>query len=132
MWFPYNLAHIDAANRTNDWDQIHNFSDLYESENAKFESGFSAYNIGKDDVIVTHHLPSYQSVPERFMGSAMNSCFVSNGAEKLIYEHSPRLWIHGHTHDSFDYMLGDTRVVCNPVGYKGCKTSYNKDLIVEI
>lgn len=28
-----------------------------------------------------------------------------------------RLWIHGHTHDSFDYLLNGTRVVCNPRGY---------------
>ena len=27
------------------------------------------------------------------------------------------LWIHGHTHDSFDYRLNGTRVVCNPRGY---------------
>jgi len=27
------------------------------------------------------------------------------------------LWIHGHTHDSFDYLVRDTRVVCNPRGY---------------
>jgi len=30
-----------------------------------------------------------------------------------------KLWIHGHTHESFDYMVGDTRIVCNPRGYIG-------------
>lgn len=28
-----------------------------------------------------------------------------------------QLWIHGHTHDSFDYRLNGTRVLCNPRGY---------------
>jgi len=28
-----------------------------------------------------------------------------------------KLWTHGHTHEDFDYMLGSTRVVCNPRGY---------------
>jgi hypothetical protein len=28
-----------------------------------------------------------------------------------------RVWIHGHTHDSFDYFLNGTRVVCKPRGY---------------
>jgi hypothetical protein len=28
-----------------------------------------------------------------------------------------KLWTHGHTHELFDYMIGDTRVVCNPRGY---------------
>jgi hypothetical protein len=27
------------------------------------------------------------------------------------------LWVHGHTHDSFDYEVNGTRVVCNPRGY---------------
>jgi hypothetical protein len=27
------------------------------------------------------------------------------------------LWVHGHTHDSFDYVVNGTRVVCNPRGY---------------
>ena len=29
------------------------------------------------------------------------------------------LWTHGHMHDPLDYMIGDTRVVCNPRGYVG-------------
>ena len=27
------------------------------------------------------------------------------------------LWIHGHKHESFDYEVNGTRVVCNPRGY---------------
>ena len=27
------------------------------------------------------------------------------------------LWIHGHVHDSFDYMVGSCRVVTNPGSY---------------
>ena len=30
-----------------------------------------------------------------------------------------KLWTHGHTHHEFDYMVGSTRVVCNPRGYVG-------------
>ena len=28
-----------------------------------------------------------------------------------------KYWIHGHMHSNVDYMIGDTRVVCNPRGY---------------
>ena len=28
-----------------------------------------------------------------------------------------KLWTHGHTHEDFDYMVGETRIVCNPRGY---------------
>lgn len=46
----------------------------------------------------------------------INACFVSN-AENLIDGERARLWIHGHTHDSFDYVVNGCRVVCNPRGY---------------
>ena len=37
--------------------------------------------------------------------------------EPLIIEMQPRLWVHGHTHEIFDYYIGTTRVLCNPRGY---------------
>jgi predicted phosphodiesterase len=67
-------------------------------------------------VVITHHAPSRESIHPRFAGSRLNACFVSD-AERLIDGHRARLWIHGHTHDSFDYRVNGVRVVCNPRGY---------------
>jgi predicted phosphodiesterase len=67
-------------------------------------------------VVITHHAPSPRSVHPRFAGSPLNACFVSD-AEHLLAGGNAQLWIHGHTHDSFDYVLNGTRVVCNPRGY---------------
>ena len=67
-------------------------------------------------VVITHHAPSRKSIHPRFADSLLNACFVSD-AEHLIDGSRVRLWIHGHTHDSFDYVLNGTRVVCNPRGY---------------
>ena len=67
-------------------------------------------------VVITHHAPSPRSIHPRFAGSALNACFVSD-AEHLVGAARARWWIHGHTHDSFDYALHGTRVVCNPRGY---------------
>jgi predicted phosphodiesterase len=67
-------------------------------------------------VVVTHHAPSIKSIHARFAGSLLNACFVSD-AEYLLGEDRVRLWIHGHTHDSFDYSVAGTRVICNPRGY---------------
>jgi predicted phosphodiesterase len=67
-------------------------------------------------VVVTHHAPSPASVHSRFRGSALNACFVSD-LEALMDGARVALWIHGHTHDSFDYVVNGTRVVCNPRGY---------------
>lgn len=67
-------------------------------------------------VVVTHHAPSLQSIHPRFAGSPLNACFVSD-AERLMGGDRVALWIHGHTHDSFDYRVNGTRVLCNPRGY---------------
>lgn len=67
-------------------------------------------------VVVTHHAPSPQSIHPRFEGSLLNGYFVSD-AEWLLQGHRAQLWIHGHLHDSFDYHVDGTRVVCNPRGY---------------
>ncbi|MFC5520272.1 metallophosphoesterase [Polaromonas jejuensis] len=67
-------------------------------------------------VVITHHAPSRRSIHPRFAGSPLNACFVSD-LDSLIDGRRARLWVHGHTHDSFDYPLNGTRVVCNPRGY---------------
>jgi predicted phosphodiesterase len=71
---------------------------------------------GGATVVITHHAPSRKSIHPRFADSPMNACFVSD-AEHLIDVSRVRLWIHGHTHDSFDYSVNGTRVLCNPRGY---------------
>jgi len=67
-------------------------------------------------VVITHHLPSGASVSPRYQTIATSAAFASR-LESLIERHRPRLWIHGHAHDSFDYEVAATRVVCNPMGY---------------
>jgi predicted phosphodiesterase len=67
-------------------------------------------------VVITHHAPSPRSIHPRFAGSGVNAAFVSD-AERLMGGERTCLWIHGHTHDSFDYTVDGTRVVCNPRGY---------------
>lgn len=67
-------------------------------------------------VVVTHFAPARGSIAPRFVGSALNACFVSD-LEAQIRRWQPELWLHGHVHDSCDYHLGRTRVVANPRGY---------------
>jgi len=78
---------------------------------AKLAESFSG-----STVVITHHAPSRKSIHPRFADSLLNACFVSD-AERLADRSRACLWIHGHTHDSFDYVLNGTRVVCNPRGY---------------
>jgi predicted phosphodiesterase len=86
-------------------------------------------------VVITHHAPSPRSIHPRFSGSMLNLCFVSD-AEHLIDGTRACLWIHGHTHDSFDYVLNGTRVLCNPRGYplQGVNENplFDADLVVDV
>jgi len=82
-------------------------------------------------VVVTHHSPSRGSVHERFRGDLLNAAFSSD-LEELIEMGSPALWVHGHTHDSFDYTIGETRIVCNPRGYGTENPNFDPGMIVEV
>ena len=86
-------------------------------------------------VVITHHAPSRRSIHPRFADSLLNACFVSD-AERLLDGSRARLWIHGHVHDSFDYVLNGTRVVCNPHGYvkNGVNENplFDANLVVEV
>jgi hypothetical protein len=47
----------------------------------------------------------------------MNGGYHSDLSELILSNPQIKLWTHGHTHELFDYMIGSTRVVCNPRGY---------------
>lgn len=74
------------------------------------------------DVIVTHHAPSFQSVHPRYkvggLADLINYGFASK-LDEMVFDSGAKLWVHGHTHDPSDYMIGKTRVVANPCGYPG-------------
>lgn len=82
-------------------------------------------------VVVTHHAPSARSIAPAFRGHSLNPCYVSR-LDGLIEVGRPSLWVHGHTHTSFDYRVGDTRVVCNPKGYGAENPAFDAGLVVEV
>jgi predicted phosphodiesterase len=66
-------------------------------------------------VVVTHMVPTFRSTAERFRTQLLSAGFASH-LDSLVEK--ANIWIHGHTHDSYDYRLNGCRVVCNPRGYK--------------
>ena len=84
-------------------------------------------------VVATHHAPSEESCLPEFRGNDYNFCYASN-LERFIDSFDIALWVHGHVHASQDYMIGDTRVVCNPRGYYGHEENPNFDpnLLLEV
>ena len=74
----------------------------------------------KSVVVVGHHTPSHTSCHPRYKDDqVMNGGYHSDLSEFILDRPAIKLWTHGHTHELFDYMIGSTRVVCNPRGYDG-------------
>ena len=67
-------------------------------------------------IVMTHHAPSRRSVAPEFADDPLSAAYASD-MEALIERTQPQLWVHGHIHTSSDYVIGRTRVVCNPRGY---------------
>lgn len=88
-------------------------------------------------VVVSHHSPSFKSCSENYKHDVlMNGCYHSSLEEFILDRPQIKLWTHGHTHHPFDYMIGDTRVVCNPRGYEGDgyseDTGWNPNIVIEV
>ena len=80
-------------------------------------------------VMITHHCPTYHSLSGKY-GSQMQGCYATD-LSQMIYTCSPHLWVHGHCHESADYMVGTTKVKSNPRGYvpNGINPNYSEKSI---
>jgi Icc-related predicted phosphoesterase len=69
-------------------------------------------------VVVGHHAPSKASTHPRYKDEVIVNGAYSSRLDQFILDRPQiKLWTHGHTHEDFDYMIGSTRIVCNPRGY---------------
>jgi Icc-related predicted phosphoesterase len=91
-------------------------------------------NKDKKCVVVGHHTPSFQSCHDMYKGDyIMNGGYHSDLSEMILDRPQIKLWTHGHTHHCFDYMIGETRVVCNPRGYSNFEdTGWDPEKVVEV
>jgi predicted phosphodiesterase len=86
-------------------------------------------------VVVGHHAPSKASTHPRYAKDIhMNGGYSSDLTKVILDNPQIKLWTHGHTHESFDYMVGGTRIVCNPRGYKNYQENpkFDPKKIIEV
>lgn len=84
-------------------------------------------------VVVGHHAPSRRSTHEMYAhDTVMNGGYSSDMDEFIEERPQIKLWTHGHTHHPFDYMIGETRVVCNPRGYVGYEARANEFTLLTV
>ena len=94
-------------------------------------------NKDKKCVVVGHHCPSKLSTHENYKDQyLMNGGYSSDLSEFIIDHPQIKLWTHGHTHHPFDYVIGETRIVCNPRGYESDGYSedsgWNPNIVIEV
>lgn len=104
------------------WMYKHNESKIYFKNHVK-----------KGDVVIIHHAPSFQSISEKYKTDKLNGCYAS--ADDILFEDlQPSYIFHGHVHHSCDYMIDNTRVLCNPRGYVNYELNpdFNMNAFIEI
>lgn len=148
LWTDFDLynnkfyARLDAERSMNDYRRIRH------DDGSRFTSGhsqaanwrttkFFEEQFKRDPkiptVIITHHAPSDLSCKPEYRGHYLTPAYASR-LEPFMLEHEPILWVHGHMHNTSDYMIGKTRVVANPRGYVGheLNPTFNPSLVIEI
>jgi len=116
LWFPETPDEPRYRGYLTDFQLIRGFLPwVHDAHDAQL--AFLRANVRAGDVVVTHHLPHQTSTPAFFVGSPLNRFFVADDAAELVTDAGAGLWLHGHTHAPADYVVGHTRVVCNPRGY---------------
>ncbi|VTU44325.1 metallophosphoesterase [Variovorax sp. RA8] len=86
-------------------------------------------------VVVTHHAPHRGSLHPKFASNWLSAAYV-NALPDSFFE-VPVLWVHGHIHESLDYRVGNSRIVCNRRGYASSykpevNARFQPALIVEV
>jgi len=133
MWFdanPDNHWYTIGENAWSDFKDIKDIRDWVYEENAAFKKA-ALEQVKPGCVVMTHMLPNNRSVARKHQSSNYNRFFVSDQTQ-VMFENGVRLWVHGHTHDSCDYVFGDTRVVCNPYGYHFAPNKRYKTVLLDV
>lgn len=87
----------------------------------------------KKTVVVTHHAPHYNSLNSIHAGNNLDYAYASDLSKLILKNNQIKYWIHGHTHDSKDYNIGDTIVTSNQLGYRSEPTFKNfKQKVIEV
>lgn len=82
-------------------------------------------------VVITHYLPSYKLIDDKYKGMDSNCLFASH-YDHLIKLINAKYWIHGHTHTKGVHKIEETFCVVNPVGYPGENKDYTGEYLLEI
>jgi hypothetical protein len=68
-------------------------------------------------VVITHHLPTWSMIADKYVGDPMNNAFASSVLDTLLVV--PRAWICGHSHSPVRKTVRGCECILHPWGYPG-------------
>lgn len=107
--------------------------------NKEFESSISFIKQSVNEstaekiVIVTHHLPTFEALLGRRQDDVLNSAYATELSDYIKHSRITA-WIYGHSHYDTDLIIGNTRLISNPLGYVryGQHLDFNNSAFIEI
>ena len=136
LWTNFNhdnpVAHYVVGQSMNDFRLIKNFTTTTAYEAHLYQLEFLRKHIKNGvDIVVTHHAPSFRSAHPDYVGNPLNDGFMSD-LDQFVEESKAKYWVHGHVHWQQDYMIGETRVICNPCCYPNERSTPYLPYYIEI
>ena len=133
LWFSFDDRAHACRHLLTDFRLIADLEQTVYQENER-ALAFLDGSIRPGDIVVTHHLPARAGVAPHFKREPYLPLapFFANDCEELVRRRRAALWIHGHMHLPNDWRLGDTRIVCNPIGYPGDRGAGRLDYVVDV
>lgn len=82
---------------------------------------------GGKKVIISHFLPTVECIHPRFRGEGLLNNYFANDLTEFISDmDETHYWMFGHTHEKVNLMLGNTNLLCNPIGYPSESNTYEE------
>lgn len=103
-------------------------------ENLNFLREAVAHTEKEKNIVVTHHVPTFDDYPREYTGSVLNEAFAVD-LNAFIESSKVDYWIFGHHHRNVPkFRVGDTHLVTNQLGYVKNKEHYKfkVDCIIEV
>jgi Icc-related predicted phosphoesterase len=133
LWFPQTkpAMHpnwVDYANiKGSEGSSSH---DIWQEFNKSYR--YLQDNLQQGDILVTHHLGSYEQIASRWRGSRSN-CFFVGDIENIILEKKPILHLMGHSHEPLNGLrVGQTLCYRNPRGYPYEDVGFDPGFILDL
>ena len=83
-------------------------------------------------IVITHYTPTFKCIHHKHRDDIYQYLYANN-LDAMLKEFSPKYWIAGHTHENFDFIYNNTRIVSNQLGKKSENVqNYQKDIVLTI